>query len=167
MIYYFNKNRKAFSMLVAISVIVTMSTLTMLVMSLSAKNIQNTTVQYQREQAMLLAKSYTEYAIMAVMSNDRNNTYSAGNNCIDTINSTVGTNGSDINGEGYRVRTFISYIGDFSVNGCTRVISNRVTTIRSALNIIVDVYVDYKDLNSPDIPASQWITYHRRTLQKI
>ena len=167
MIYLSHKNRRAFSMLVAISVIVTMSTLTMLVMSLSAKSIQNTTAQYQREQAILLSKSYTEYAIMAVMANDRNNLYSTGNSCIETINSTVGTKGSDINGEGYRVRTFISYIGDASVNGCARVISNRVKAIKSKLNIIVDVYVDYKDLNSPDIPASQWITYHRRTLQKI
>jgi len=161
------KNRKAFSMLVAISVIVTMSTLTMLVMSLSAKSIQNTTAQYQREQAILLSKSYTEYAIMAVMANDRNNTHTTGNNCIDTIISTVGANGSDINGEGYRVRTFISYIGDSGINSCSRIITNAVTTPKSKLNILVDVYVDYKDLNSPDIPASQWITYHRRTLQKI
>ncbi|MGC9350614.1 MAG: hypothetical protein ACP5D3_01345 [Sulfurovum sp.] len=35
------------------------------------------------------------------------------------------------------------------------------------LSIIVDVYVEYKDIIQGNIATSPWITYHRRTLQKI
>lgn len=160
-----NKERKAFSMMMAISVIVMMSTLSILVMSLSAKMIQNTTAQYQREQAILLAKSYTEFAIMSVMSNQRTV------QCIDTITGVVGSAGADTNGQGYRVRIQIGYIGRNADNNlalCSRVINNAVSaSTRSKLNVIIDVYIDYKDINNPDIPHSQWLTYHRRTLQKI
>jgi len=160
--------RKAFSLLVAISVIVIMATVAMLVMNTTGKITRGTTTQYQKEQAVLLAKSYTELAIMSVMSNDRNNTYSSGNDCIENINGVIGPSGSSTNGEGYRVRTRIAYIGDNRFGTCsgTRVLSNSVVTPESSLNIIVDVYVEYKELDHPSANPP-WITYHRRTLQKI
>jgi len=157
-----SNNRRAFSLLVAIFVMVIMSSVSILVMSLSSKILQNTTAQYQREQAILLAKSYTEYAIMAIMSNDRVNT-----TCLDKIEAEVGESGSSDRGEGYRVRVSIAYIGDANVAGCTNVLSSAVTTPQSPLNVLINVYVDYKDINNPNISNSQWITYHRRTLQKI
>ena len=160
-------NRKAFSLLVAIFVMVIMSSVSVLVMSLSGKILQNTTAQYQREQAMLLAKSYTEYAIMSIMSNDRNNSNSTGNSCLDNITAEVGDVGSSLNGEGYRVRINIAYIGNVGIVGCTNVLSSTVATTQSPLNVLINVYVDYKDINNPNISNSQWITYHRRTLQKI
>ncbi len=157
-------NRAGFSMMMAILVIVMMSTLSVFVMNLSAKMLQNTTAQYQREQAMLLAKSYTEFAIMSIMSNDRANTYSGGNTCIDTI---TGDTGNSANGQGYRINVRIAYIGGAIVAGCTNVISSTVATTASSLNAIIDVSIDYKDINNPNIANSQWIRYHRRTLQKI
>lgn len=156
------KNRKAFSLLTAIIVIVLMATVAILVMDMSGKIVRETTTQYRKEQAILLAKSYTEFAIMAVSANDRSI------DCIENIN---GNNviGSDANGEGYQVDTRISYIGNSTtanLNTCagTRRLSTTVKTPGSDLQIIVDVYVRYKEL---DNTSADWITYHRRTLQKI
>jgi type II secretory pathway pseudopilin PulG len=154
--------RPAFSMITAMVVIVIMSSITAMVMGTSSKIIQNTTAQYQREQAMLWAKSYTELAIMTVMSNDRIN-----QNCISTITGDIDNPNL---GQGYHIRCQISFIGTSNqVNTCpaNTVLSNAVTTTASALNIIVDTYVEYKDINHPDIANSPWITYHKRTLQKI
>ena len=158
----FTKHRKAFSMLTAIFVIVIMATVGAMVMSLSGKMVKTTTTQFQREQAMLLAKSYTEYAIMAVMSNDRNST----GTCLHTIN------GDDVirseNNGGFEVRVQISYISNNSgeLDGCAanRVFSNAAITPESPLNIIVDVYIKYRDSDGAN---NNWITYHKRTLQKI
>ena len=157
------KQRKAFSMITAIFVIVIMATVTALVMGTAGKIVQDTTSQYQKEQAILWAKSYTELAVMTVMSNDRNGT----GNCIRDIDADI-DNPDD--GEGYRVRTRISFIGNAGeVGSCaaTRTFSNSVLTVESPLNIIVDVYVEYRDLSHPNVNSSPWITYHRRTLQKI
>jgi len=152
--------RKAFSLLVAIVIIVIMSSVAMLVTTLSGKMVRSTTSQYQKEQAALLAKSYTELAIMAVSANDRIN-----HSCLTDIDANNVLGSSSNNGKGYRVRTRISYIGN-NLGNCTgvRVFSNSVATEASQLHIIVDVYVEYKE---PDNPNAQWITYHRRTLQKI
>lgn len=155
------RQRRAFSMLTAIFLILLMSSVAGLVMSTAGKIVQETISQYQKEQAILWAKSYTEYAVMTVMSNDRNGT----GNCIEAITGDIDT---PENGQGYRVRADISFIGIADeVNSCTNALSNSVTTTRSALNIIVDVYVSYRDINDPDVTTAPWIVYHRRSLQKI
>lgn len=155
-----SKQREAFSMIMALVVIVIMATVASLILNMTGKIIKNTTTQYQKEQAVLLAKSYTELAIMSVMANDRNNTYTSGNNCLENISGTVAPN--------YRVRTKIAYIGNDLTGICsnTRVLNDtNITTAGSVLNIIVDVYVEYQEFDHPTNP--QWIKYHRRTLQKI
>ena len=145
--------RKAFSMFTAIVIIILMSTVAMLVMSLSGKLVKETTAQYQREQAFLLANSYTEYAVMAVTANDR----SAGN-CLSSIFGTI---------DGYSARIHIAYIGSPAIIGTcegTRKLSEGVITNNTPLTIIIDAYIDYDDL---DNPGGSKITYHRRTVQKI
>ena len=160
----FTTHRKAFSMLTAIFVIVIMASIAALVVNLSGKMVKETTAQFQREQAMLLAKSYTEYAIMAVMANDRSV------NCLRSINGNKIMR-SYASG-GFQVRVHIAYISNNTgeVNSCKAasgtkfVFSDAATTTKSPLNIILDVYVKYQDF---DAAATQWITYHKRTLQKI
>ncbi|WP_373033151.1 type II secretion system protein [Sulfurovum sp.] len=154
--------RKAFSLLTAIFVIVLMATVAILVLNISGKLVKETTAQYQNEQAALYANSYTEYAILAVTGNDRTV------NCLSTINSTIG---NPTIGNGYRIRTHIAYIGTAAeVGNCatTRKLSEAVTTVKTPLTIIVDAYVDYKE---PDHHGGStnapWITYHKRTVQKI
>lgn len=155
------KQRAAFSLITAIFVIVLMSTVAVYIFNLSGKMIKGTTTQFQREQAMLYAKSYTEYALMSVMANDRNTT---GVNCLYTINSNIGSDPS--NGNGYRARVHLQYIGStLEVGTCGgRILSQAVTTELTPLTVMIDVYIDYKDLD--DING-QWRTYHKRSLQKI
>jgi len=147
-----NKQREAFSLIMAIVVIVLMATVAMLIMTMSGKMVKTTTAQYQQEQAILYAKSYTEYAIMGVMANDRNTT-----TCLNEITANV---------DNYSIRTVISYIGnsDLASSSCAKVISSAVVTPESPLNIIVDVFVSYPDAGHPDDIN---MTYHRRSLQKI
>ena len=147
-------------MITAIFMIVLMSTVAMFVMNLSGKMVKETTTQFQREQAMLLAKSYTEYAVMAVMANDRNATTGK---CLYTIKGKLGTNPGS--GEGYRARVHLAYIGtEKEVGDCGgRILSKEVTTEKTPLTVMIDTYIDYKD---PDNTV-QWRTYHLRTLQKI
>ncbi len=142
--------RKAFSMITAIFVIILMATVASFVMNLSGKMVKGTTAQFLREQSVLLAKSYTEYAIMAVTANDHTS-----GNCLNDISGTYGI---------YTIDVDISYIGNSDLDGSCRTLSNAVTTVKSPLNIIVDVFVSYNEL---DHPSSPQVTYHRRSLQKI
>jgi len=157
-----NKQRKAFSMLTAIVVIVLMASVGAFVMNLSGKMVKTTTTQFQREQAMLLAKSYTEFAIMSVMSND------VTTNCLQTIQSNNVIRAE--NQGGFDVTVQIAYIGNGSgrITPCdgVRKLSDTIVTLRSPLNILVDVYVKYQDVDGL-VPNTSWITYHKRTLQKI
>lgn len=144
--------RSGFSMITAIFLIVIMTTVAMFVMNLSGKIVKSTTIQYQREQAMLYAKSYTEYAVLAVTGNDRST------NCLSTITGTIGG--------GYSIRTHIAYIGPAGVIGScanTRKLSTNVTTAKTPLTVIIDAYVDYQDQDN----AAQTYTVHRRSVQKI
>ena len=144
--------RKAFSMITAIIVIVLMATVGTFILNLSGKMVKGTTTQFQREQAMLLAKSYTEYAILAVTANDQNTT------CLNTINGSYGD---------YNVTVDISYIGRLNIlnGGCSNILNTAdIITPKSPLNIIVDVFVSYPDY---DHPNGLMMTYHRRSLQKI
>ncbi len=169
----YQHQRKAFSMVTAIVVIVLMATVAMLVMSMSGKMVKETTAQYQEEQAALLAKSYTEYAVMAVTANDRSIPVH-GNACLTTINGTmgdavVGAGGAAGNpNNGYLINVNISYIGTAAALGLCAAPIALDDTVHAASNtpltIIVDVYVQYRDL---DNPAGPNMTYHRRTVQKI
>ncbi len=142
--------RKAFAMITAIFVIVIMATIGVFVMSLSGKAVKSTTMQYQHDQAELYAKSYTEYAILAVTGDDRSSS------CLNDIHITLGN---------YQIRTHISYIAngnEVDVSKCNSVLSSSVKRKDTPLTIIVDSYVDYLDLDS-----NQYRTVYRRTVQKI
>ena len=154
--------RKAFSMLTAIFVIVIMATLAAFILNISQKAISTTVFQYKKEQAVLWAKSYTELAIMAATANDSNVS-----NCAESIDGNVSGSGTaDVDkGIGYAVHTDIAYIG----NGlaCPRLNTVDINTTNS-LHIIVDVFVRYKNPTIVDLAGSApWVTYHRRTLQKL
>jgi len=146
------RSQKGFSILTALFIIVIMSSVGAMIANVSSKLVKSTVNQYQRVQAILLAKSYTEYAIMAVTAHDR------GTNCINNIT------GSYADGGGYTILINIAYIGDpADVATCT----TNTQVAGSGLNIIVDTYVSYKDLDHPAGNAAPDVTYHRRTLQKI
>jgi type II secretory pathway pseudopilin PulG len=172
--------RKGFSMLTAIVVIVLMASVTALVFNISGKTIQETAMQYRKEQAILLAKSYTEYAILAVQGYDM-----AANGCLATVRGLINTtqlagvnaNGAD-NGEGYRVTVRIQYLNLAPAIACAgaTLAGNDGTSIPTAL---IDVNVRYRDMSAIDAQlsagqtlaqardAAPFINYNRRTLQKL
>jgi len=184
--------RRAFSMITAIFLIVLMAGLLALVSSLSGKIVKTTTAQYRKEQAALLAKSYTEYAILAIQGH-----HFANGNCLRTI--TAGINSLDGNanvgainrGEGYQVEVKVQYLGinnagmncpatgtsafdHRSVGDQTN--GNVATTNPNDLYATIDVYVMYHDMLVVDTILANgvavnnqtpWITFHRRTLQKL
>ena len=152
---FIQKKRKAFSMITAIVMIVLMSSVAILITNISGKIVKETTTQYQREQAILLAKSYTNYAILAITGNDRNNT------CLTSINGTVDSI--------YSARIEIAYIGEsYQINSCadTRELGYTLKDNNNSsnpLSVIIDAYIDYDDLDN----SNRKFTYHRRTVQKI
>lgn len=157
------RERNAFSMITAIVVIVLMATVGMFIMNISGKLVKETTAQFQGEQAALLANSYTEYAVLAVTGNDRTGT------CLSTINGTIGDATSTNPNNGYRIRVQIAYIGIDDASGIancatTRKLGTVAAGSNTPLTIIVDAYVDYRDLDNTNGPN---MVYHRRTVQKI
>jgi len=172
-IYTKNKSielRQGFSLLMAVFIIILMSTITALIMNTTSKVIKETSAQYRNEQSRLLAKSYTELAIMAVMGHDR----SAGD-CVKHIDANISTlqigqanpAGGNIANGGYVVDVDIQYIGNnFPVHSSCNVLNLQPLTSPGGPHMIIDVYVKYRD---PDliVTSQQDITYHRRTLQKL
>jgi len=182
--------RKAFSMITAIFLIVIMSTVAILVFNLSGKITKSTSIQFRTEQAALLARSYTELAVMSIINYDR----STNGDCVERIKGVVNsivpgqTPSSDVtsaNGGGYNVQTYIYYIGDslpcndkYKLIDSTKYSNTKLTdpnTYKASPSsmsdaiaaVIIDVYVRYKDPNADSPKDSPWITYHRRTIQKI
>lgn len=157
-------SRKGFSMVVAIFTIILMSIVASYIFYASGTISKEGAIQYKREQAMLLARSYTEYAVMAIAANNRDVA------CLNEINATaLGSNPSI--GNGYDINVKISYIGNAKYiasppKDCARVVAQLQNPPNDpdALSVILDVYVKYKDSANQNEP---WQTYHRRSLQKI
>lgn len=155
--------RKAFSMVMAIFVILILATVAMVVLNMTSSTVQNTTMQYRQEQAALYAKSYTELAIMAVTDYDR----TANVRCVETINSNIPNLASYNDGSGYQAVVNIYYIGNNLPCTPARVL-NGATVIPTVVAgaapyVIIDTDISYMDTSTSQNP----ITYHRRTLQKI
>lgn len=179
--------RDAFSMLTAVVMIVMMAGLAALVTNVSSKIVKETTGQYRYEQAALLAKSYTEYAILAIQGHGLpSNT----NSCLRTITANIGGDDTVDKGENYRVEVKIQYIGlrkNIPTAGCsvtTPSVTNKLSygfqtpdsasdTNSGDISATIDVYVMYHDIDLAGANGGTlgnddaWLTYHRRTLQKL
>ena len=153
------KHKKAFSMVTAIFVIIIMATVSSLIMNVTGKTVKETTQQYQKEQAQLLARSYTELAILNVLHYDRSA------DCLENITDHFGATGND----GYDINITIKYIGqNAALSNCstTNTIAklNGITEFDNTVSMVIDTYITYKDF---DDPQKRDITFHRRTLQKL
>jgi hypothetical protein len=170
------KFRRAFSMMVAIFTILILSIVATYIFYSSASIAKEGEIQYKREQAILLARSYTEYAVMAIMGNsDR----SSANKCLTQINAIIGKDENSVDmGLGYKIRVVITYIGNQKyIQNCSRIAASLQDppTDPDTLSAIIDVYVSYRDWNNDRLyngTATQkkdvsWQTYHRRSIQKI
>ena len=169
------KHKQAFAMITAIFVIVVMATVTSLIMNVTGKTIKTTTQQYQKEQAGLLARSYTELAILYAIHYDR----ATNGNCLQSITDHFGEAGNN----GYDILMNIKYLGNSTIlancnnnieaNGVVDLTNTNATWadngvrnggINNTISLVIDTYITYKDF---DDPQNRDITFHRRTLQKL
>jgi len=169
------KHKKAFSMITAIFVMVIMATVSSLIMNITGKTVKATTQQYQKEQAQLLARSYTELAILYVIHYDR----ATNGNCLQSITDHFGVAGNS----GYDIQMEIKYLGnDTILANCNNNIENDGTFnltntnatwidnpiayggMNNTISLIIDTYVTYKDF---DDSSNRNFTFYRRTLQKL
>ena len=156
-----NKHKKAFSMITAIFVIVIMATVSSLIMNVTGKTIKSTTQQYQKEQAAILARSYTELAIFKVLYQERNAT-----SCLTTFSENFG---AETDFHGYDITVNIQYLGNNTLlSSCTASAittwANNINGFDKSISLLIDTYISYKDF---DDPSDRNITFHRRTLQKL
>ena len=161
------KNKKAFSLLVAIFVIVILSLIASYIYFTSGAINKEGALQYQQAQARTLARSYTEFAILAISGHKRDAT----NKCLREIKADIG---NPAQGLGYRVYVKISYIGSNKyLQYCnSNDIVASLSDSQDALFAIIDVYVKYKNSLNFNFTNSyanivHWQTYHKRSIQKI
>ncbi|MCF6201544.1 MAG: type II secretion system protein [Hydrogenimonas sp.] len=137
--------RRGFTLLSAIFLMVLVAVLMMLTFSLSTQTTKQTADLYLQEQAQLLAKSSTEFALLAISGHD---------NRINCINSMT------LNYNRFKISMNMRYIGAGMPAGCNT-ISNTITTPESNGTVLIDTIVSYTD---PD--TNETVRYHRRTIQK-
>jgi len=145
--------RKGFGMMVAIIIMMTVSILMTLMISYSSSSSKSTVDLYLKEQAQLLARSATEYALLAISAHENNQS------CIESINMSYPNNVSPT----HEMNVSIWYLGSGLPATCTHMIDNSIVTPDSNLTAIIDVIVSV-DINRTGI--TEPIRLHRRTVQK-
>ena len=152
------KMKKAFSLLIAIFTILLLSLVASYIYYTSSSIAKEGELQYQEAEAKILARSYTEYAILALTGNNPIFT------CIDEIKADIGNPDS---AQGYKVIVNITYIGNNKyINKCSNIAYMLSDSDEDTLSVILDVYVKYKE-HSIGTLYTPWRVYHKRSLQKI
>jgi type II secretory pathway component PulK len=148
--------RSGFAMIMAIFFMIIIATLLTYMLSMTTETANRTTNTYVNEQAQLLAKSATEYAVLRVSGVTRSNT-----NCVNSFNAQYPNSTAPI----FDINVSIQYFGFGNFAACNNIV-NTISTSESNGTMLIDVYVTSTtgvgglNLNEP-------IRYHRRTLQKL
>ncbi|MDR1976417.1 MAG: type II secretion system protein [Campylobacteraceae bacterium] len=143
--------RKGFGLIMAIAFIVLVATIGALALSFSTQTSKQTGDVYLRAQAELLARSSTEYALLALSAHN----ITATSNCINTLNVAH-------NNDLFAITMTMQYIGNGLPSGCN-VLGNgadSIDTVDSNVTILIDTVVETSAGVEP-------IRIHRRTLQKL
>lgn len=143
--------RKGFGLITAIIILITVSTLMALMMSLSSTSVKVTMDLYLKEQAELIARSATEYALLAISGHDNSQ------NCIQNINMNYPSSSPT-----HEANVTIWYIGS-GITNCSNVLANDINTSESNLTVIIDTVVS---VNQANTQITEPIRIHRRTIQK-
>lgn len=138
--------RSGFSMLTAIGIMVLIATVMTLMLMLTTTSADKTTNIYLKEQTHLLARSATEYALLAASGHD----YST--NCLENINFKYND---------YNVTMQLYYIGNNLPCNADHLLANNIATVDSNGTVIIDTRVSFP------ISTEQNATYVRRTIQKL
>ncbi|WP_331775851.1 type IV pilus modification PilV family protein [Sulfurospirillum sp. 1612] len=147
--------RKGFSLITAIIFLFVVATLSILALSMSTQSAKQTTDQYLKIEAELLAKSATEYALLAISGHEVNAT----NGCLNHIDIKYPTSGTNYT---HDVNITIQYIGDNlpASPKCTQ-LGTDIVTADSNRTVIIDTIVT----TNPTVSLEP-IRIHRRTIQK-
>jgi type II secretory pathway pseudopilin PulG len=135
-------HRSGFAMILAMGVIVILASIMALSLSMTSQTTKQTTDLYLYEQAVLLSKSATEYALLRISQN---------NGCLPTINSFTLDGIYDIN-------ITLRYIGT-APSVCTDYISDLQTDEQNG-SVMMDVTVSTDAATEP-------IRFFRRSIQKL
>ncbi|WP_298035906.1 type II secretion system protein [uncultured Campylobacter sp.] len=143
--------RRGFTLIAAIFFVVIASSICMLALSIATTSVRQNSEIYLREQSELVARAATEYAVLAVLSNDF---YKAGAVCIGDKNNPI----KGEFGELFTFEVFVKYFGDMGVCSGDAV---AVTGLNQG-TVLLDVFVSSKPGK-----ATNPINFHKRTLQKL
>lgn len=143
--------KKGFSLLTAILFLVVISTISILALSLSTQSAKQTTDNYLKIQAELIAKSATEFALLAMSGHN----YSL--NCLETISIKY----PETTNYTHEANVSIMYIGNGLTCNTSHILDDNVTTTDSNRTVIIDTIVT----TNPAI-TTEPIRIHRRTIQK-
>ena len=148
--------RRGFTLIAAIFFVVIASSICMLALSIASTSVKQNSEIYLREQSELVARAATEYAMLAIISNDFSTT------CLGNQSE----NASEDNpisgefGDFFTFKVYVKYFGDMG-DAC----KNKDAVIVKGANqgtIMLDVFVSSKPGK-----ASNPINFHKRTLQKL
>ena len=145
--------RKGFGLITAIIILVVVSSLMAMMISLSSASVKNTTDIYLKEQAELLLRSASEYALLAISAHDNSV------DCIQQINIAYPVAPPE---HTHEANITIRYLGNGLPALCSP-IDNTLVTPESNLTIIMDTIVS---VNQAYTQISEPIRLHRRTIQK-
>ena len=146
--------RRGFTLIAAIFFVVIASSICMLALSIASTSVKQNSEIYLREQSELVARAATEYAMLAIISND----FSA------TCLGNQSENASEDNpiagefGDLFTFKVYVKYFGNMGVCSGDAV----AATGANQGTIMLDVFVSSKPGK-----ASNPINFHKRTLQKL
>ena len=146
--------RRGFTLIAAIFFVFIASSICMLALSIASTSVKQNSEIYLREQSELVARAATEYAMLAIISN--NDFYKTGAVCIGDEHNPIAGEFGDL----FTFKVFVKYFGDMG-DAC----KNKDAVIVKGANqgtIMLDVFVSSKPGK-----ASNPINFHKRTLQKL
>lgn len=153
-------------MIMAIIMILVLGGIMAAVISMTSQTTKRTTDVYLHEQAVLLTRSATEYAMLAVSGHD----HVTLNNCINRIDAQYPAAGA---GAMFDINITLQYIGFGSTTGNDAIGGINETACSDFIDVIQtpdsngSILMDVIVTSSPNLNLTEPIRYHRRTMQKM
>lgn len=144
--------RRGFGLITAIVIMITVATLMTLMIGLSSTSAKVTLDLYLKEQAELLSRSVTEYALLAISGHPN------GTDCIENINIRYPESAPT-----HEANVTLWYIGNGIPTTCAHILANDINTSESNLTVVIDAVVS---VNQANTGITEPIRIHRRTIQK-
>lgn len=142
--------RRGFAIIIAIIFVVLISSLGALALMLSATASKQSADMYVKDQVEIYAKSFTEYAVLRLLTHDFNT------GCLYEINGDSKT----YLATKLKLNAKITYYG--KIGTCNGIALSGDNANKSSGTVMIDVFVT-NDTNKDMLP----IRYHKRTLQKL